>query len=226
MRLLLARHGATANNAQRRYTGQADTPMSAFGERQAAALAERLANEPLDCVVSSDLRRASAMAQRIADQHRLPLRLDADLREISMGAWEGHTFDEIHEREPEQLLLWHEDPVTYAPPGGETIAQVRDRLIHALARWHSAHPDGAVLWVTHGGVIGILLCHLLGMDLSRRWQFRRDNAALSEIAIGPVPEGIDDASRFSRCAVVVRLNDTSHLGGITDAHSAEQFQVL
>lgn len=226
MRLLLARHGATANNAQRRYTGQADIPMSAFGERQAAALAARLANEPLDGVVSSDLRRASVMAQQIAVQHNLPLQLDAGLREISMGAWEGRTFEEVHEREPERLRLWHEDPVTYAPPGGETIAQVRDRLVRALAHWYAAYPGGTVLWVTHGGVIGILLCHLLGMDLSRRRQFRRDNAALSEIAIGPTLASVDDNLWLSRSAVVVRLNDTSHLDGIMDAQSAEQFQVL
>lgn len=200
--------------------------MSALGERQAAALAERLVDEPLDCVVSSDLRRASVMAQQIAGQHGVPLQLDTDLREISMGAWEGHTFDEIQEREPEQLRLWHGDPVIYAPPGGETITQVRDRIVRALTRWYAIYPDGVVLWVTHGGVIGILLCHVLGMDLNRRWQFRRDNAALSEIEIGSVRATLDGDHQHSLSAIVVRLNDTSHLAGIADAEAAEQFQVL
>lgn len=226
MRLLLARHGATANNAQRRYTGQSDVPLSALGERQAEALAARLTHEHLDCVVSSDLRRASVTAQHVAAPHKLPLQLDAGLREISMGAWEGATFDEISQREPERLRLWHEDPLTHAPPGGETITEVRDRLVHALARWHSAFPDGAVLWVTHGGVIGILLCHLLGMDLSRRWQFRRDNAALCEIEIGRAQAGLDGSQWLSRSTVVVRLNDTSHLAGLLDSEAAEQFQLL
>lgn len=226
MRLLLARHGATANNAQRRYTGQTDIPMSALGERQAAALAARLANQHLDGVVSSDLRRASDMGQPIAEQHDVSLRLDPDLREISMGDWEGATFDEIHEREPEQLRCWQDDPFTFAPPGGETILQVRDRLIRALARWYAEYPDGTVLWVTHGGCIGILLCHLLGVDLHRRWQFRKDNAGLSEIEIGQQRISLDDEDRLSLSIVVVCFNDTSHLDGLADAEAAERFQVL
>jgi alpha-ribazole phosphatase len=226
VRLLLARHGATANNAQQRYTGQTDLPMSALGERQAAALAARLVSQYLDSVVSSDLQRASVMAQTIADQHGVALRLDPDLREISMGGWEGATFEEIRERAAEQLRCWQDDPFTYAPPGGETILQVRDRLVRALSRWYAAYPDGTILWVTHGGCLGILLCHLLGMDLHRRWQLRRDNAALSELEIGRLPTSLDGEDASSLSIVVTRLNDTSHLDSFMDAELAERFQVL
>lgn len=226
MRLLLARHGATANNAHQRYTGQTDLPMSALGERQAEALAARLISQHLDGVMSSDLQRASVMAQPIADQHGIALRLDPDLREFSMGGWEGATFEEIRERAPDQLRCWQDDPFTYAPPGGETILQVRDRLVRALSRWYTVYPDGTVLWVTHGGCLGILLCHLLGMDLRRRWQLRRDNAALSELEIGRLPTGLGGEDTSSLSIVVVRLNDTSHLDGLAGAEFAERFQVL
>src|SRR5262249_39610682 len=181
MRLLLARHGATRNNAEGRYTGQSDIPLSSLGERQAEALAARLVSARLDAIVSSDLLRARATAERIARHHSLPIQLDPDLREIALGAWEDSTYEEVLAREPERVARWRTDPLTVAPPGGETVLAFRDRLVQALDRWQAAHPDATLLWVTHGGCIGVLLCHLLGMDLTRRWQLRRDNAGLTEV---------------------------------------------
>jgi alpha-ribazole phosphatase len=209
MRLLIARHGATPNNAQARYTGQSDVALSALGERQAEALALALAGEHFDGIVTSDLRRARATAEAVARYHDLALQMDADLREIAMGEWEGQTYDEVMERSPELMRRWQEDAITVAPPGGETVAEFCDRLVRALDRWHVAYPKGTLLWVTHGGVIGVLLCHLLGMDLHRRWQFRRDNTAITEIEIG-MRDG-RHGQEPARYAIINRLNDTSHL---------------
>lgn len=209
MRLLIARHGITPNNAQARYTGQSDIALSPLGERQAEALAQALAGEHFDGIVTSDLRRARATAEAIARFHDLPLRVDADLREIAMGEWEGQTFADVMEHSPDLVRRWQEDAITVAPPGGETIAEFRDRLARALDRWHAAYPQGTVLWVTHGGVVGVLLCHLLGMDLHRRWQFRRDNTAITEIEIG-IGNG-HHGQESTRSAIITRLNDTNHL---------------
>ena len=52
-------------------------------------------------------------------------------------------------------------PLEYAPPGGETVAQLRDRCVRALERWQTQYPEANVVWVTHGGLIGVLLCHVL-----------------------------------------------------------------
>jgi alpha-ribazole phosphatase len=214
VRLLLVRHGATLNNAQQRYTGQSDIPLSELGERQVAALADRLATESFDCIVTSDLRRAFATAEVIAAGHDVPLRREPALREISMGEWEGRTREEVIAVAPREHERWHADPVHHAPPRGETIAQVRDRLAKALERSYDAYPESTVLWVTHGGVIGILLCHLLGMDLNRRWQFRRDNASITELEIAP------------DYAIIHRTNDTLHLRGIMSPDLAEATQIL
>ncbi|MGH2487291.1 MAG: histidine phosphatase family protein, partial [Ktedonobacterales bacterium] len=89
MRLLIVRHGATANNAEGHYTGQSAAPLSALGVRQVATLAERLAPVPLDAIITSDLPRAVATAQQIAAGHSCDLTLDPDLRELSLGDWEG-----------------------------------------------------------------------------------------------------------------------------------------
>ena len=199
MRLIVVRHGETLYNVQSRFTGQSDIPLSALGERQAAALGKRLAAEPLAAIAASDLRRARVTAQAIARYHKLPVQEEADLREMTFGAWEGSTYDEIMARDADLVQRWLSDPTIYAPPGGETVIQLRDRVMRALERWQTRCPETTILWAVHGGVIEVLLCHLLGVDLKLRWQFRHENASITEIDLG------------RRGTRVVRLNETAHL---------------
>lgn len=199
MKLLLVRHGATLYNEQGRYTGQSDIPLSALGEHQAALLGKRLATEPIDVIVSSDLQRTRATAQAIARHYGLPLYEDANLREVSLGRWESERFVDIKGRYPDQLTLWQVDSAHSAPHGGETITQARDRVVPALVCWQARYPQATMIWVTHGGVIGMLLCHLLGIDLKRRLQFRCYNASITEFDLG------------GDFPILTYLNDTSHL---------------
>jgi alpha-ribazole phosphatase len=199
MRLILVRHGETMYNAQRRFTGQSDVPLNPLGERQAAALGECLATEHLDVIVTSDLERTRVTAEAIARHHRLPINEDIDLRELAFGEWEGYTYDEVLAKDANLAAQWRVDPASYAPPGGETVAQLRDRCARALNRWQTQYPEANVLWVTHGGLIGVLLCHVLDIDLKRRWQFRHDNASISEMRL--------NGDR----AIIVRLNETAHI---------------
>ncbi|MEO6891557.1 MAG: histidine phosphatase family protein [Ktedonobacteraceae bacterium] len=184
MKLLLVRHGATLNNLQKRYTGQADVELSALGQQQAIAVGERLAHEVLDTIVTSDLKRTRDTARIIAGHHVLPILEDPHLREISFGTWEGATFAEVATRDAALVKRWLADASNCAPPGGETATQVRNRIVVALGSWQERYPAGTVLWVTHGAFIGILLCHVLGMDLNRRRQFHCDNASITELDLG------------------------------------------
>ena len=202
MRLLLVRHGATPNNIEARYTGQSDVELSASGAYQAKLLGARLAAETLDAIVSSDLSRTRATARAIADYHGLPVWEDAELREFALGEWEEVLYAEVKARYRELLERWRSDPENMAPPGGETGAQVRDRMMRALDRWQKQYPKGSVLWVTHGGAIGILLCHLLGMSLSRRNQFHISNVSITELQLG------------EHYAILKSFNDTAHLRDI------------
>lgn len=211
MHLVLVRHGATVNNAEQRFTGQADVPLSPLGLQQARAVAEALAGERFDLIVSSDLARARETAAAIARHHAVAPRLDADLREIAMGTWEGRTYAEVAGDDSEGFARWRLSPELAPPPGGEDLLRVRDRTGGAIARYAAEYPTGRVLCVTHGGVIGMLLCHLLTLDLAQRWRFRRDNAAITELDIGP------------DYAILLRLNDTCHLRGLP---SGEALQVL
>lgn len=214
MRLLIVRHGATANNVEGRYTGQSAAPMSAQGERQVAALAERLATYTLDAIITSDLPRALATAHQIAAGHHCDVTLDPDLRELSLGDWEGLSPTEARDRDPAAFRAWQNDPLGNAPPHGETVAQLAERVRNARLRWRASPPKRTTLWVTHGGVISALLCDILGLDLSRRGRFRRDNASITEVTVENDTE------------VIARANDTAHLAALgADAH-AEYRQIL
>ncbi len=183
MRLIVIRHGETPNNVEERFTGQSDVPLSPVGEQQVLALGAYLATKPLDALVSSDLQRARATALAIAQYHSVPLEEDPLLRELSLGKWEGMTVAEVQMRDPDTLRRWRADPSTSAPEGGETLLAFRARIVRALDRWYSRYPDGTVAWVAHAGLIGVLLCHVLEIDLNRRWQFHHENASITRTAV-------------------------------------------
>lgn len=201
MRLFLVRHGVTPYNLQARYTGQADIPLSPLGLRQAEAVGFRLAAEHIDAVVSSDLERARVTAQAIARHHDLPVLEDADLRENGLGVWEGLTYTEVRAQNPELLARWQVEPDA-AAPGGETTYQVHERVKRALTRWQARYPEGNVVWSTHGGFIVVALCHLLGLDLTHRRQFRLGNTSITVV----------DLSRGY--PVLLYVNETAHIRGM------------
>lgn len=210
MRLIVVRHGETLYNIQNRITGQSDVPLSPLGEHQAELVGAYLAKEKIDIVISSDLHRALATAQAIARLHDLPVQEDADLREIAMGEWEGHNSEEIAARFADSQAQWRANAATYAiPGGGENITQVHTRIARAVERWYTQYPDATIIWATHGGFIGLLACHLLGLDINRRWQFRHDNASITEFLVKP------------ERVIMVRLNETAHLADVRHVEGAE-----
>ncbi|HEX8732635.1 MAG TPA: histidine phosphatase family protein [Ktedonobacterales bacterium] len=216
MRLLVARHGATEHNENGRITGQTDAPLSALGQRQAEALGERLAGARFDAIVASDLDRAMETAEAVARRVGLPVMIDPDLREIAMGAWEGRVFAELLRDEPEMVRRVELDPLgAWGAPEGETWARFSGRVQGALARWRDHFPDGNVLWVTHGGVVSVLLLRALGLTFDRRRQFRRDNASIFEFEYAPAAP-----------IRVLRVNDTGHLERLAGHAEGERAQAL
>lgn len=214
MRLIVVRHGETLYNAQGRFTGQSDVPLSELGKRQSFALGERLATEQLDAIVTSDLIRTRVAAEVIARPRALPVWEDADIRELALGEWEGYTAAEVMVRDAKHLAQWRADPTNVAAPGGETVSLLRDRTARALQRWQSRFPEGSVVWVTHGGLIGVLLCHLLDIDLNRRWQFGHDNASISELRL--------NGARVT----LAHLNETAHVRAMETRKEAEPTRAI
>ncbi len=206
IRLLLARHAPTDWNRAGRYQGQTDVPLGDTGRQLAARLAARLAAERIDRLYTSDLRRADQTARIAAAARPLPLRRDPRLRELHFGDWEGLTHPEIARAHPEALAAWEADCERTAPPGGETLAQLADRVRGFLADLAAeVPPDQVVLVVSHNGPLQVLLCLALGLPPRARWQFRLDPAGLSALHL--YPEG----------AIVHFLNDAHHLREVAHA---------
>jgi broad specificity phosphatase PhoE len=162
--LLLLRHGESEWNAEGRWQGQADPPLSALGEEQARDAAGRLAaGEMFVTVVSSDLRRARRTGEIIAEALGLDLWIDPGLREIDVGDWTGLTRSEIHAGWPGELADWSEGR-SESPPGGETRTHLTERARTTMLRLAAeAAPGDRLLLVSHGALIRNL-DRLLGLE--------------------------------------------------------------
>lgn len=201
MRLLLTRHGETDFNLARRYQGQRDIPLNATGLRQAEQIAQRLAGEKIDVIYSSDLSRAADTAKCIARmQAQSPtLQIDMRWRELSFGDWEGLNHEEMNTGWPVETKEWYADPVNTSTPNGETLFQLAERVTSGLDDLKSKYKDETILIVSHSGAIQSLLCHILGVDLSRYWQFRVLQASLTVVNF------------YEDSAILNLFNDVSHL---------------
>jgi broad specificity phosphatase PhoE len=183
MTLWLARHGQSVSNAVRRFQGMQDVPLSDLGLRQAEALAARVAGRDIAHVYASPLVRARRTAEIVVEALGVPLTFLDDLRELSLGEWEGRTVEEVRTLPGDPYAQWVRDPLAKAPPGGEALTLVQARTLRAVSRIAEAHAGGgAVLVVAHGGVISTYLAHCLGLPLSSIWRLTVSNCSLSHVA--------------------------------------------
>jgi broad specificity phosphatase PhoE len=196
---LLLRHGQTPMSVQKRYAGRTDVPLTDAGLAQAAAAAKRLAPARIDAIVASPLRRTVQTAEAVAAVTGLPVTTDEGFRETDFGDWDGLTFAEVRERWPAEMAAWLADPQV-APPGGESFAEVSERVIPALARVLAGRAGKRILVVSHVTPIKTLVAAALLAPPAALFRMHLDVAALCEIdwyADGP--------------AVLRSYNDTAHL---------------
>jgi 2,3-bisphosphoglycerate-dependent phosphoglycerate mutase len=213
VRLLLVRHAATAWTAQGRFQGQTDIPLSPHGRRQATALAQRLMAETLHMLYASDLQRAWETARAIAAPHALPVHAEPRLREMAFGRWEGLTYAEMQQQDAQSLAAWERDQLHSAPPGGETLLQMTQRVRAAYVSILVAGQDKTVGLVAHGGPLQLLLCRALGLPPQAYWQFALSPASLSELCV------------YEKGAILTCLNDTHHLGTLSQDEGESQAEI-
>ena len=182
--ILLIRHGETAWNAVRRLQGHIDIPLNAEGERQAGALAQALAAESVDVIVSSDLQRARQTAQAVADQYDgATVHTDANLRERCYGVFEGMLYTEVEQQYPADFALWQARDIDAVMPPGERVAesfrQFYGRAISAIREWAERHPGKTIAVVAHGGVLECAYREAVGMQLDSPRDFQVKNASIN-----------------------------------------------
>jgi probable phosphoglycerate mutase len=182
--IYLIRHGKIQlEDDQRRYIGQADLPLTEEGVKQARHLQKRFEHAEICAIYCSDLGRSIHTAKTIAGARDLPIVPRRDLREVSMGEWEGCTFGDIARRFPEEFKARGGDIVSYRVPGGESFADCSLRVVAALEEI-LATTSGNLVITGHAGVNRLLLCHMLGMPPENLFRIAQDYGCLNVIQCG------------------------------------------
>lgn len=205
MRLILARHGQTTGNKDRRLQGSED-PLTPLGRRQARELASHLAGRgDVAALYASPFVRARETARAVGAALGLDPVLRPGLAELNVGDAAGYRFDDWAEKFPEEVERFRTGGVDYRWPGGESGRQLGERTAREIDRIVEDHreKEGAVVVVSHGGALAWMLVYLL-REPGDRWpseHLNLDNCSITEVQVSH-----DDSP-----AVVLRRNETGHL---------------
>ena len=205
-RIVLVRHGQTAWNKEQRFRGQADIPLNAFGLTQAAATGRYVADRwPVDLVYASPLRRTMQTASAVARAQGLTAQPLEGLKDISFGELQGCAVDQVERDHPELLRAWFEVPHTVHFPGGESLKEVRNRIVTGLNQVVAQHTGQTVALVGHTVANRVLLCFVLGWGNERFWRLQQETCAVNVF-------DVEESGDYT----VVLLNDTGHLQGLVE----------
>ena len=198
-RIFLIRHAEAEGNLYRIAHGQYNGLITDRGYRQIEVLRRRFENEHIDAVYSSDLFRAATTAKAIYEAKGLPLHLEPAFREIHMGIWEGHLWQELNTEFEEQMFYFNRKLDQFGVEGSETCQQVLDRFIPALERVAKTHDGETIAVFSHGAAVRMVLGTLQGLPLSEVGETPHgDNTAVALLEY--------DGGKFS----IVYMNDNSH----------------
>lgn len=203
-RFYIARHGQTDWNAEGRWQGFEPTSLNVVGHKQAAALAVKLSEFPIGAIYTSDLPRSSETAQHLADTLNLEPYVDARLREINVGAFQGMLTEDMEKAFPEAYARWRTGGLDVAPPRGETRRQLQDRVFSAFEDILRVETEPEVAIFTHGGTIRLLLQKICQTDPLFEYEMKVPNASYT--VLEPCERGW----------CIRELTQSAHLNGLTE----------
>jgi 2,3-bisphosphoglycerate-dependent phosphoglycerate mutase/probable phosphoglycerate mutase len=179
----LVRHGQTELNKARRYQGATDSVLTDFGRRQAEALAQRLRRIPFRVAIVSPSRRCAETAETILAGRSAQFVDDPRWRETHHGHWEGLTYREVQRQFPEEVVTRFSDALGGKPLGGESLAEVAQRVAEGWRDLLQHNPGGRVLVVTHATPIQLVLCAISGMPPTQHWRWRVDLGSITVLDV-------------------------------------------
>ena len=199
LRIFLIRHGETEWNRQNRLQGNSDINLSPEGFHQAIMLAEHAPFQHVDAIYSSDLTRALATANILAEKFDLTVKTMPALRETNFGDWEGRFISELAAESPKAFGKFFTDPDRCHPPHGETFLEAQARVMIGIREIISNHDDQNIVVVSHGSAIRLILGAALDMPIHKMWAIAQFNMALNVLRV-------DDGD-----LTVELMNSTEHL---------------
>ncbi|HEV2569570.1 histidine phosphatase family protein [Sphingomonas sp.] len=180
--LLLIRHAAHGDLNQR-FTGRADgVPLTEAGRKQARALVDRLAVEPIDAIYCSPRQRTRETAEALAARRGIAVEEDDALDEIDLGDWTGQPIDDLIDTPA--FTAWNEHRGSGCPPNGEPYASVARRVAAFAAEIAERHVGQTVALVSHQDVIKALIATAIGLPLDNVLRFEIGPASLSRLVWG------------------------------------------
>ncbi len=198
--IILVRHGQTEWNRIERFRGRADVPLNETGFAQAKATGKRIAAEWLPVAIyTSPLSRSVKTAEAIAGHHSLEVQPHPGLVDIDYGQWQGLSPVEARQRWPEEIDAWYNRPHLARIPGGETLDQLRTRLMHTVNELTDRNLGETIVLVGHTVINRIILLGVLSLGNERFWRIKQEPCAINVFEV--------DGDEFT----LVSLNDTCHL---------------
>lgn len=174
----LLRHGETT--AGKCFLGSTDAELSELGLQQMQQ--SELSNN-YDLIISSPLKRCKDFAQQYADNYSKPLKIEPDFSEVDFGCWETKTSEELWKSDEKQLTAFWTDPVKNTPPQAEKLLDFKKRVVERFYALTDELTGKRVLLVCHAGVIKVILCELLDIELKNMHKLTVDHGGLSRIAL-------------------------------------------
>ena len=207
--IILARHGKTDWNASETFRGIADVLLNETGRKQAEMLGEYLEQEQIDFIYSSPLKRAVDTARAIVGHRKLEVKAVENLTDFHFGDWQGLSRSEVAEKYPELYRDWLDTPEQVKIPGGESLEDVRKRAVPFIEDAIMRCGEGRIVFVSHRVVNKVLVCSLLGLDVSHFWNIRIDACGLTRF-------NYDDGR-----LVLTKHNETSFLHSVDRAPAGD-----
>ena len=180
-RIYLIRHGETSNAGEVCFNGHFDVNLSDKGREQSLLLAKALRNLPIKAVYSSDLKRTQIGAKFIADGHNLKHVPYKELRELAFGDWEGLSVSEVNRRHPDKLKERLQSIELFQVEGGESFFELKNRVIPKFKYILAEHPSDNIVILCHGGVIRIILSHVLEISVKNLFRINQPYASVNII---------------------------------------------
>jgi len=184
-RIYLVRHGHLVNSDKQVLNGQSDVELSPEGMAMTETLAKWFMDKPIKVIYSSDLKRSIVGARIIASVLNIEPISEPNLREINFGRWEGLTVDEVSRYFPDRWTEWMRDPVNTSPPEGESLKQMRERVLKTLKDIITRHMGEEVVIFSHSGVNRIILCYALNMDIRDYFRIQQDFCSVNIVDFYP-----------------------------------------
>lgn len=181
--IIVIRHGETLWNEEGLIQGHLDTDLSPMGMRQAEAIAERLAEEKITAIYSSDLKRSYNTAEYLAAKTGHKVITDSRLRERSLGIFQGLSMDEVKQKYPDEFNLYKTAGPDYVVPEGESRRQQFERAIECIKEIAERHAGGRIVIVAHGGLLNGLFRYVLDIPISMPTRFKLFNASINTFFI-------------------------------------------